>query len=69
MEFARPRARRLRMALPPLALMPCLEEDLADLGIDAFESCARSSSAVARRDVRDRSLTRVPRASDLRWSP
>lgn len=31
------RARRLRMALPALALMPYLEEDLAVLGIDAFE--------------------------------
>ncbi|MCZ7682961.1 MAG: hypothetical protein M5U28_30815 [Sandaracinaceae bacterium] len=31
------RARRLAMVLPTLALVPYLEEDMAELGIDAFE--------------------------------
>lgn len=60
MEFARPRARKLRMALMA---------HLAVLGIDAFEPNVRASSSVARRDALYRGLTPGPRAIDLRRSP
>ncbi len=46
------RLRRLRIVLPTLALIPLLEEDMAELGIDAFEfggSVIRKISVLAER--------------------
>jgi hypothetical protein len=46
------RWRRLRLVLPTLALVPLLEEDMAELGIDAFEfggSVMRKVSGLAER--------------------
>lgn len=60
------RTRRLCMALPALALMPHLEEDLAVLGIDAFEFGGSVMRKITLLAERNGFLLPVPRATLLR---
>lgn len=62
------RARRLRIVLPTLMLVPLLEEDMAELGVDAFEfggSVIRKISTLADRAGFDMPSPRQKMLADL----
>jgi len=62
------RLRRLKIILPTLALIPLLEEDMAELGIDVFEfggSVIRKISTLAERGGFEMAVPRDKLLSDL----